>query len=60
MMGKFAAVLGPFLMAATAVLTGNSRSAILSVAILFFGGAIMLAVATRSSRGARLAAHEPA
>ena len=60
MMGKFAAVLGPFLMAATAAITGNSRSAILSVAILFFGGAIMLAVATRSSRGARLAAHEPA
>ena len=26
MMGKFAAVLGPFLMAATAVITGNSRT----------------------------------
>lgn len=60
MMGKFASVLGPFLMGVTALLTGNSRSAILSVALLFFGGAIMLAVATRSSRVARLAAHEPA
>ena len=49
MMGKFAAVLGPFLMGATALLTGNSRSAILSVAMLFFGGAIMLAFATRST-----------
>ena len=44
MMGKFAAVLGPFLMAATALLTGNSRTAILSVAMLFCGGAIMLVV----------------
>ena len=60
MMGKFAAVLGPFLMAATAAITGNSRTAILSVALLFFGGAIMLAFATRSSRGAQLTAHEPA
>ncbi|HEX4971254.1 MAG TPA: MFS transporter, partial [Steroidobacteraceae bacterium] len=29
MMGKFASVLGPFLMAATAAITGNNRSAIL-------------------------------
>ena len=50
MMGKFAAVLGPFLMAATAAITGNSRTAILSVALLFVGGAVMLAFATRSSR----------
>ena len=50
MMGKFAAVLGPFLMAATAMLTGNSRMAILSVALLFAGGAIMLVVAARAAR----------
>lgn len=50
MMGKFAAVLGPFLMAATAVLTGNSRMAILSVALLFAGGAIMLVIAARAAR----------
>jgi UMF1 family MFS transporter len=60
MMGKFASVLGPFLMGATALITGNSRSAILSVAILFVGGAIMLTVATRSMRVAPAAAQEPA
>ena len=60
MMGKFAAVLGPFLMAATAAITGNSRSAILSVAILFIGGAIMLTFATRSTRVTPVAAQEPA
>lgn len=52
MMGKFASVLGPFLMAATAAITGNNRSAILSVAILFVGGAIMLALQARSTRAA--------
>jgi MFS transporter, UMF1 family len=60
MMGKFAAVLGPFLMAATALITGNSRAAILSVALLFLGGAIMLAFATRQSRIGTAAAQEPA
>jgi UMF1 family MFS transporter len=60
MMGKFAAVLGPFLMAATAAITGNSRKAILSVALLFVGGAIMLAFQARSSRVARGVAQEPA
>jgi UMF1 family MFS transporter len=60
MMGKFASVLGPFLMAATAAITGNSRTAILSVAILFVGGAIMLAFQARSTRVAPAAAQEPA
>jgi len=60
MMGKFASVLGPFLMAATAAITGNNRSAILSVAILFVGGAIMLGVQSRSTRAAPGAAQEPA
>jgi len=50
MMGKFAAVLGPMLMGVTALATGNSRTAILSVGLLFAGGAIMLWVATRSAR----------
>ena len=50
MMGKFAAVLGPLLMAFTALLTGNSRMAILSVAVLFAGGAIVLVIAARSAR----------
>jgi MFS transporter, UMF1 family len=60
MMGKFASVLGPFLMAATAAITGNNRTAILSVAILFVGGAIMLSVQARSTRAAPGAAQEPA
>lgn len=51
MMGKFAAVLGPLLMGTTALLTGNSRMAILSVALLFAGGAIVLFLATRVARG---------
>jgi UMF1 family MFS transporter len=50
MMGKFAAVLGPLLMGFTALLTGNSRMAILSVALLFAGGAIMLVIAARAAR----------
>lgn len=52
MMGKFAAVLGPLLMAFTALLTGNSRMAILSVAILFAGGAVVLVIAARAAREA--------
>ncbi|MGH8238351.1 MAG: MFS transporter, partial [Steroidobacteraceae bacterium] len=60
MMGKFAAVLGPFLMAATAATTGNSRTAILSVAVLFVGGAVMLAFVSRSTRAAPGVAQEPA
>ncbi|MBB6091432.1 UMF1 family MFS transporter [Povalibacter uvarum] len=48
MMSKFAAVLGPFLMGATALLTGDSRSAILSIVVLFIGGAAMLVVAARN------------
>jgi UMF1 family MFS transporter len=60
MMGKFASVLGPFLMAATAAITGNSRTAILSVAILFVGGAVMLAFQARSMRAAPRVAQEPA
>jgi UMF1 family MFS transporter len=48
MMSKFAAVLGPFLMGATALLTGDSRTAILSIVVLFIGGAAMLVVAARN------------
>lgn len=49
MMGKFAAVLGPLLMGTTALLTGNSRTAIMSVALLFAGGAIVLFLAARGT-----------
>jgi UMF1 family MFS transporter len=53
MMSKFAAVLGPFLMGTTALLTGNSRSAILSIVVLFIGGGLLLIVAARSEGKAR-------
>jgi UMF1 family MFS transporter len=49
MMSKFAAVLGPLLMGITALVTGNSRTAILSIVVLFIGGAIMLGVAARAA-----------
>jgi len=49
MMGKFAAVLGPLLMGTTALLTGNSRTAIVSLAILFVGGAVMLVASARQA-----------
>ena len=42
MLGKFATVLGPLLIAVTAALTGNPRSAIGSVALLFVVGALLL------------------
>jgi MFS transporter, UMF1 family len=42
MMGKFAAVLGPFLVGITALVTDNSRDGMLSIVILFVGGAILL------------------
>lgn len=50
MMGKFAAVLGPLLMGTTALLTGDSRMAILSVAVLFLGGGLLLYIAARAAR----------
>jgi len=49
MMGKFAAVLGPLLMGTTAVLSGNSRTAILSLVILFAGGAALLIISARKA-----------
>ncbi len=42
MMGKFAAVLGPLLVGTTALVTGSSRAGILSVIVLFAGGAALL------------------
>jgi MFS transporter, UMF1 family len=52
MMSKFAAVLGPFLMGITALVTGNSRLAILSIVVLFIAGAILLSIAARAARSA--------
>ena len=42
MLGKFAAVLGPLLMGAVSVVTGNPRLSMLSVALLFVAGALLL------------------
>ncbi|MBN2508634.1 MAG: MFS transporter [Spirochaetales bacterium] len=41
MLGKFAAVIGPFLMGFSAYVTGSSRVSILSILILFFIGGIL-------------------
>jgi len=43
MMGKFAAVLGPLMVGVTALLTDNTRAGMLSIIILFVGGALLLA-----------------
>ncbi len=43
MLGKFAAVLGPFLMGITSLLTGNSRYSIFAIIFLFVAGAFILA-----------------
>lgn len=42
MLGKFAAVIGPFLMGLVTVLSGNARLGILSILILFISGALVL------------------
>jgi UMF1 family MFS transporter len=42
MMGKFAAVLGPLLVGITALVTGSTRTGILSVLVLFVGGGALL------------------
>jgi UMF1 family MFS transporter len=59
MMGKFAAVLGPLLMGTTALISRSPRAAILSVALLFAGGAIVLLLATREASRATPAAGLP-
>lgn len=42
MLGKFAAVIGPFLMGSVTLLTGSARLGILSILILFVSGALVL------------------
>lgn len=56
MMGKFAAVLGPLLMAVTARATGDSRLSILSILVLFIAGGTLLVLAARAERRAATAA----
>lgn len=41
-LGRYAAVLGPFLMSLTTLITGNSQAGVLSIAILFIAGYIVL------------------
>lgn len=42
LLGKFAAVVGPFLMGLVTLLSGSNRLGILSIIILFIGGGVML------------------
>lgn len=51
MMGKFAAVLGPLLVGLTALATGSTRAGILSVLLLFVGGALLLWRARKVAEG---------
>jgi UMF1 family MFS transporter len=52
MMGKASAILGPMLVGVTAALTGSSRLSILSILLLFIGGAALLLVARRAEQQA--------
>ncbi len=48
MLGKFAAVIGPFLMGWVSVATGNARYSILAIVVLFIaGGAVLYTVPAR-------------
>ena len=47
MMGKFAAVLGPTMVGITALATGETRNGMLSILVLFVGGALLLARSRR-------------
>lgn len=49
MMGKFAAVLGPTMVGVTALLTGDTRIGMLSILVLFVGGALLLTRAGRAN-----------
>ncbi len=49
MMGKFAAVLGPTMVGVTALLTRDSRIGMLSILVLFVGGAMLLARVGRAA-----------
>ncbi len=54
MLGKFATVIGPFLVGWVGVLTGNPRIAIFSIIILFIGGGVILYMVDERE-GARMA-----
>ena len=50
MMGKFATVLGPLLVAVVALATGSSRASIASLAILFLAGGLVLMLVREPAR----------
>ena len=50
MMGKFAAVLGPLMVGITALVTDDTRNGMLSIIVLFAGGALLLARSRTESR----------
>jgi UMF1 family MFS transporter len=50
MMGKFAAVLGPMMVGVTALVTADTRNGMLSIIVLFAGGALLLAKSRTESR----------
>jgi len=54
MLGKFAAVIGPFLVGWVGILTGSPRIAIFSIIILFMGGGVILYMVDEEG-GARMA-----
>jgi MFS transporter, UMF1 family len=51
-MGNASAIAGPILVGTTAAVTGDSRTSILSILLLFLGGGALLIVAARSERRA--------
>ena len=51
MMGKFATVLGPLLVAVVALVTGSSRASIASLALLFVAGGLVLLLVREPGRG---------
>ena len=50
MMGKFAAVLGPLMVGVTALVTDDTRNGMLSIIVLFAGGALLLAKSRAETR----------
>jgi UMF1 family MFS transporter len=56
MLGKFAAVVGPVLMGWVSVATGNPRLSILSLLVLFAGGALLLTWVDEA-KGEQMAKH---
>lgn len=51
MLGKFAAVIGPFLMGWVSLMTGNARYSILAVIALFLAGGVVLYLVPRQEAG---------